>query len=621
MTQSASAAYQTQEAKVAGAKPQYYIAFWRTSKVFAAADYAAGTHDNTEFASSNLQLSVGETSGSWTSEVIDTGHLTPNTIIDYITWTETLNDGTVTVEIKSAAASGDVPAASAVEYTNATLDHTARYRYIQIIITFTTTDASSTVTALTVRHKALIPRDEYRSLGSISYGTGIDFTNISAGGASVELDNTAYQWDKRNSASYIYQKSFYFQKLEIWAGFELADTTIEWLLQYIGEIESLTTGSGGDAEGSASISTRDFLFRKLANTIIGTPTAAGAPSPYMAGIRYRVPCIETDADNHIFSFYCQQSITSIDETYTKDSISNKWVVASPSSTSTANKTVTFANDPGANVSVDITVNANNHPCDWVTDILTNELSLNADQYDATSISTTETQTSDLVASCSFDNISVLEAMKQIARILDAAVFIENGVFKLIHWYPDVDETLTFTDALIQGIQITDSISEIQNLARIYYGNYNENKTDYSEISLTDSVTDYGELPSDDLDYTYEAPITLISSTEAEANIGHFLDRQSNQKEVIVVNLPLEILRVEIMDVIAITAAKHSFTLQKCQVYSKDITLDSYNGKITVIQYSGAQFMYFQDSGATEDLFYFVDDPVPSSQEDYKSYFY
>jgi len=32
-------------------------------------------------------------------------------------------------------------------------------------------------------------------------------------------------------------------------------------------------------------------------------------------------------------------------------------------------------------------------------------------------------------------------------------------------------------------------------------------------------------------------------------------------------------------------------------------------------------MFFQDAEATEDLFYFVDDPVPDAQKEYKSYFY
>jgi hypothetical protein len=698
MTQSASDNYKVEEAKAAGAKPKYYIAFYRTSKSFSAATYAAGSHINTKFVSSNLQLAAGQTSGNWTSAILDSGHLTPNVIFDYATWTQVLNGGTVTVQLRSAAVYGSVTAASYSTYTNAVLDHTSRYRYYQIKISLTG-DTSPTVASFVLRHKALIPRSEYKSMGSISCGAGIDLSDISAGGVSVTLDNSLYQWDKRNAASYIYGLSFYFQKLEIWAGFELADTSIEWLLQFVGEIESLTVGSGGDAEGAATLSARDFLFRKLSVTKIGAPTSTGTPSPYMAGKRYRVPCIETaspsytnttiafvdsnpdtitdtangfvDAGieagdeiritgtannnntytvdtviagtitliagntvtaeaagaavtvtiNHVFSFYCSQSISTIDATYTKSSESNTWDTASPKETSTANKTVTFITDPGASVSVDITVNATDHPCDIITDIITNILVLDSDQYSATSIATTKTRTSGLAVGVSFDNITVLEALRQLARVLDAAIFIENGVLKAISWYPDIDETLSFTDSKVQDIQITDSMAEIQNVASVYYGNYAEEKTNYSKISLTDSVAAYGELSGEDFDFTYKAAISITSPTVAVAILGHRIARESDQAEVIIATLPLDILRIEIMDILALTAAKHSFTAQKVQVYNKDVSLDSYNGKIAIVQYTGAQYMYFQDADPTEDLFYFVDNPVPSDQELYRSYNY
>ena len=618
MAHSVSAEYTTEESKPAGAKPKFYVAFMRTKKSYVTADYTAGSHTNTEFTASKLQLSAGQSSGNWISAVTDTAHLVANAIIDLITWTEVLNGGTVTVEIRSAAASGDVPAATLAEYTNNTLDHTARFRYFQIKISFTSVNGSPTVAALVLRHKALIPRDEYVSLGSVNYGVSFDFNSISAGGATIQVDNTLDQWDKRDSASYIYQKTIYFQKLEIWAGFELADTTEEWLLQFLGEIESIQVGG----ETTATITARDFLYRKLMNTKIGRPDSDGMPSPYMAGKRYRVLCIETDTGSHIFSFYCQQSISSIDETYVRDSTSNKWETASPSGTSTANKTVTFAADPAAEVAVDITIDTNDHPCDIITDVIENELSLEADEYDATTIATTKTNSgADMAIGVSFDNISIMQAFQLLGQLLDAAIFIEGGVLKVISYYPDTDESFTFDDSDHKNLSIADSVSEVQNTASIFYGDYDDDKTNYLEIQTTDSVTDYGELSRQDFSFKYSDPVSLISTSVAGGVLGRWLGRQDDQYEIIKFSLPLEILAVEIMDIVTLTASKHTISALKTQAYSKSLNLDDLSGTLTVLFYPGAQWLYWNDADPTEDLRYLLDSPVSAADEEYKSYYW
>ena len=340
----------------------------------------------------------------------------------------------------------------------------------------------------------------------------------------------------------------------------------------------------------------------------------------MAGKRYRVPCIETDTGSHIFSFYCQQSISSIDETYIRDSGSNTWETASPSGTSTANKTVTFAADPAANVAVDITIDSNDHPCDIITDIIENELSLEADEYDATAIATTKTNSgADMAVGVSFNNISVMQAFQLLGRLLDAAIFIESGVLKVIAYYPDVDESFTFDDSDHKGLSIVDSVAEVQNTASIFYGDYEDDKTNYLQLQIADSVTAYGELSAQDFNYKYADPVSFISTTESAGILGRWLSRQDDQWEVFKFNLPLEILAVEIMDIIALTAAKHSISGMKVQVYSKSLNLDNMSGTLTVLFYPNTQWAYWLDADPTEDLRYSVDDPTPGDQLDYRSY--
>jgi len=136
-----------------------------------------------------------------------------NCIFDKMSWTEG-GTGTVTAYLRSAATSGGVSAASWVEYTNGELDHTERYRYYQVKIEFIEgSDGSPEVSNLVVRHKALIPRSDYNSLGPVNCGVDIDFSSFSAGNVSITLDNKSSHYDKYQAASYIYGINFYHFKL------------------------------------------------------------------------------------------------------------------------------------------------------------------------------------------------------------------------------------------------------------------------------------------------------------------------------------------------------------------------------------------------------------------------
>ncbi|GAG21283.1 unnamed protein product, partial [marine sediment metagenome] len=222
---------------------------------------------------------------------------------------------------------------------------------------------------------------------------------------------------------------------------------------------------------------------------------------------------------------------------------------------------------------------------------------------------------------SFNNISVMQAFQMLGQLLDAAIFIEGGVLKVIAYYPDIDESFTFDDSDHENLSIADSVAEVQNTASIFYGDYKDDKTNYLQLQIADSVTAYGELSAQDFNYKYADPVSLISTTEASGILGRWLSRQDDQWEVLKFSLPLEILSAEIMDIIALTAAKHSISGMKVQVYAKSLNLDNYSGTLTVLYYPSAQWLYWLDSSPTEDLRYLLDYPVSSADEEYKSYYW
>lgn len=614
--QATTEGYQTEEAKHTGAQPDVYLAIMRTSRSIVSADYSAGAHTNTEFVDSNLQLQAGQASGNWASAVIDSAHLTPNVIFDKITWTQTLNGGTVTVQIRTATTSGGVSSASYVTYTNATLNHTARYRYYQVKISLTKVTSTPTISSVVIRHKALIPKNSYKNLGTINYGVDIDFTQAFTGDLSFEVDNKSNPWDKHQSSSYIYNIDYYFELIEVWAGFVVSGTT-EWLQQYVGEMLDITTDSGNGASYNATISSRDYLYRKLMNTIIGRPSSAGTPQPYMAGKRYRVPCKETDTTNFIYSFYCQQSVTSIDAVYVRDTTGQKWVTAPSNSTNTTTKTVDFAADPQSEVAVDITVDTDTHPIDIMKDILDNELSLGSDYYDSTVLDTVKDRTSGLEVGCSFDNISVYDAFSALAKALDAVSYIEGGLFKCKNYWPEITSTQSFGEDAHRHIVMKDSIAEVQNKIGVFYGDYDDNKTDYLEVKDQDSIDDYGELTKDNFSFKYNDPVSITAIIALEEIVGHWLFRQNYQYEYFNIDLRMEILRAEIFDVIELTTTKHNLTSAKMFLLTENISMTDFNGTIEAIRYPEINWAFASDNGDTEDLYYMVDDA--ESDLAYQSY--
>lgn len=617
--QSTSNEYQTEEAKNVGAKPHVYVAFMRTIKEFEDVDFADDStseciHTNTEYIDSSdiLQLqdadeSSGEMTGNWVSEILDSGHLTPNVIFDKITWTETLNGGTITVQIRTANTSGGIAAASYVTYNNNTLDHTERYRYYQVKISLVEGTSSPELSALKIRHKALIPRTDYKSLGTINYGLDIDFFSCTAGSVSITVDNKAHQFTKYQPTSYIYNIRYYYQLLEIWAGFELPDTSIEWLQQFVGEIERIQTDSGLEARYNAVIMARDFIYRKLTNTVIGRPTSAGIPQPYMSGKRYRVLCKETDSDNYIYSFYCQQTITSIDAVYVRNTGNQKWITAPSNSTNAVTKTVDFVADPESEVAVDITVNSVDHPCDIIEDILINELGLDSEYYDSTSLETVKTRLSSLSVGVAFEKISIYQALQQLMRSIDGAMFIEGGVLKIVNYWPTLVSNQSFGVGVHNHVEMEDLVSEVQNKVSVFYGNYNDDNTQYIEILESTSIDNYGELTKESFDFRFQAQVSIASETYIGSIVGHWLYRQQYQYEKYVVTLFLEVLRQEIFDVITLTDTKHNLTDALMLTLSQDINLDKFSGSFTSIRYPEINWAFGSDTGDTEDLYYAVDD--------------
>ena len=469
MAKSVSDAYLVEQNKAIGAKPKYYVGFntkidsidITENPIISAGGSQAGFclpggFHNTEIKDDKLRLILGKDSGYWISVPYDSGHLTPNIIYERFTWNQTCS-GTITIQIKTATTEANLPTATWATYTNDNADHTERNRWYQIKILFEHNnmskisaggsqcafcllglseisaggsqggiciDGALIINTLVLTHKALIPQNDYMSIGSIGYGVDLDFVkNIAAGSFNVSLDNSAQQWSKYSSNSYIYNIEYYYNPIELWAGFELSDGTIEYLKQFVGLIESLNT----DAKKLiAIIKSRDLLYHKLYSKKIGTPLSDGSPRAFMAGKRYRV-LLKNDSNfsDKIYWFYCQQNITSIDAVYSKNADSGIWTVIDPADYAAGTEIITFDTAPTTDVSVDITINTTNHPIDIIQDIIADIGGTSAD-YNANSFAVTKAATSTTVIGVAFENISAGEAIKQLCRTIDAAAYIEGG---------------------------------------------------------------------------------------------------------------------------------------------------------------------------------------------------
>ncbi|OGS40459.1 MAG: hypothetical protein A3K77_00475 [Euryarchaeota archaeon RBG_13_31_8] len=854
--QSTSAGYQTEEAKSGSATPQVYVAMMRTNRSIVSADYAGGVHTNTEFVGSELRLQPGKTSGNWVSAVIDSGHLTPNIIFDKISWTETLNGGTVTVQIRTAATSGGVASATYVTYVNGTIYHVERYRYYQLkvslvgvevdtnqglvlistkdgqalindagqdftsyagdgssneysivvkdvgedeatgylgaegtgitygaethddsnaaadpnsseadaitgwaadptggTVTSVSTDpnvgsyhfrvqagvawegilaasgttptvagklyiitydikvisgrwqarvrdsgdantiesletnitvaswtsktsywtavgtnerinilcdsgageayidnisikeiltvpantgikiystqngstqnftsvsgsfnpnesltysvySSPTISSLVVRHKALLPKGSYTNLGTFNYGVNTDFNESFCGDMTFELDNKSHQWRKYQSDSYIYGIDYRLKLIEVWAGFSVSGTT-EWLLQYLGEIQKIDVDSGVNASYNAKMTTLDYLHTLLTKTMLGKPSSTGTPQPYMSGKRYRVLCKETNT--FVYSFYCEQTITSIDAVYIRDTNIQKWITAPENTTSAINKTVTFTTDPGTEVAVDITVDSNEHPIETIYDIIQNKLSLSSDYYNSTILDLIKSRTSGLEVGVNFEMISVFDAFKELGKILDCGFYIENGQIKFNHYWPMVTTTQTFTEDHHKNVAIRETINEVQNKVSCFFGNYDDDKTDYAEISDTESIADLGELSASSFSFKYSDVISCTNKIKIQEVLGHWLFRQKYQFEEFKIDLRLQPLRSEIFDKFTLTSTEDNLTTVAMILLAKNTMLTDLSGQIIAIRFpEEEEWFYFNDDENGDNLSYFVD---------------
>jgi hypothetical protein len=422
---------------------------------------------------------------------------------------------------------------------------------------------------------------------------------------------------KYQSASYIYNINYYYKIIDVWAGFTLPDTSIEWLPQFVGEIETINTDSGGESQANARINARDLIYRKLTSTVIGRPASDGTPQPYMSGKRYRVPCKETDETNFIYTFYCQQTITSIDAVYVRDTSGQKWVTAPSNSTSAVNKTVDFASDPEAEVAVDITVNTVDHPCDIILAIIEDELALDSDQYNSTLLATIKTRLSGLSVGVGFDNIKVYDALQQLVKAIDGAIFVEGGVLQVVNYWPTLTTTQSISKSEHSFVSVLDSIAEVQNKVSVFYGDYDDDKTSYIEISDSNSVTDYGELTKDKFDFRYTAPVSITSSIYITSILGHWLYRQQYQYEQFNVMTRLELLRMEIFDIIKLSDTAHNITDAHILILSQQLDLTEFSGQFSGIRFPEVEWLYWSDDDET--LSYFVDDS--DSDLAYQSYFW
>ena len=584
---------------------------------------------------STITLDTLQLSGYYETDVIDTEKTTDWVIYEKVLWDEvTTGSGSIKCYIRTASTSSDVANAVYEEVTNGTIYHKKRKRYFQLKFTLDRTDPNDTVELSNIRvvAKGYIGMDEIKDLGSIDYGVGIFMDEVRAGENTIRLDNSNNQWLTSNANGYVYNKLIYGMLIEIWAGV-WTGSDYEWTLQWRGIIESIEYEAGIHSKKEVKITSRDFIYDKLIKTKIGTPASNGDPQPVMFYKRYRVPCKEIDDTNHIYQIYVKNSILSIDAVYKRNNKLDRWETVSATK-DVGSKQVTLSADPQGIVAVDILVNYHSNPITVIYRLLVDYLELENDYIDYDSIALAFSRTYGLTVGCSFEDITILEAIRYLLTIADSCLYVEEGKIKVWAYYPDQVPAIDLDESDYRLISISEDGSNIQNKLIVPYANYEDNKSQIIVKKNNYSINVFGE-KAYTYRYTFQDPVSVVETvTMASDIVEKIVRRRSTLLQVITLEVYSKVNRININDVVRITNSELGYTDLEFRVTDKMVNLLDLTGMITLVRYIRENWLYFGVEPTDPNYKlgydrYFVDyydvgidgGGVPEDQVPYMSYFY
>ena len=373
----------------------------------------------------------------------------------------------------------------------------------------------------------------------------------------------------------------------------------------------------------ALFNTKTLLLDILDKHILGVPLANGTPRPYCSGKRFREKLVETDSDNFVWTFYSQQDISSIDTVYERDDDNHLWVATTKTVTkNTSAKTVVFDTDPTGQVAIDVTVNSTEHPIEIIKDILASEVGLRDWQYDVDSLNTIKTlRGEDVACGVRFEKMSALQAIKLLAKFLDSAIFIEGETLKMAAADSPTPTGISIGRGNFERGGVERNSNRIINMMRIPYGDFADDKSKIVSASDLRSIYDYGVRDLSkfypEMSFTYQDPVSSDVSGDITALLTTLIERLPQVKEVYRLrDIYLEAMRIEPGDQIALTDDFLGLSGQPVIVSRKKVDFGRKRADLSVVNYPIYSRFFYNDAEPPEPV-YFVDTPVPATQDEYK----
>ena len=321
----------------------------------------------------------------------------------------------------------------------------------------------------------MVPSSEIIAAPSISNSIARDFLSLSGGDVQLVLDNRSRQWDDAYSGAY--NRAKYDGDLRVSDGFNLADGSNEYVELFSGKIVNIEMS--GVAPRNAVITARNNIADKIAKTILGKPTAAGTPNPYIYGKMSRVRMINLlTPDPNTWTFQYAGTIAhpglAMPSIYTRaDNQSNFHSVTGASTTfSGGSKTVRLNNAAMPSWVSEVWMGAFSKFSPGtqlpylVRDVLVNHAKIPSTHINATSLQRVRNLLTPASWGIRAYNEGAAGVIEHLLHAMYAAGFVEGKKFNLVSMGSPPSSGIHLSESDYNGFSMTYDKSRIINLAEI-----------------------------------------------------------------------------------------------------------------------------------------------------------
>ena len=451
-----------------------------------------------------------------------------------------------------------------------------------------------------------IPLSEVISAPSISNAIGRDFMALSGGDIQLTLDNRNRQWD--DAYANAYNRPKYDGELRVSAGFALPSGTNEYVELFSGKIVNVEMS--GVKPLNAVLIARNDLSDKIAKTMIGKPTSAGTPNPYLYGAISRVRMINLLVpDRNTWTFQYGGTINWLSITPAPltriDNISEFHIVTGASVTNVSDGTKTYRLSNAAVQSkvseVWLSGVRKNSPGTQlpylIKDILVNHAGIPTSHINATSLN--RIRNLDKAGSWGIQvyNTGARDVIEHICHALYSGAFIEGRKFNLVSLGSPISSGIHLSDSDYQDFSFQNDKTRIINQAEIPYFTYPLN---ISRIKRADNLTSqatYGTLPLSlyyqDFSFTNMDSLGVYGATHGDyyQRLANTIVRHNAHAKRIfnLSGVYSKGLRVELGDRVRLSNAFFSINQASAVVIGKTVDLSRKRTDLTLMGWTSVGF--------------------------------